>query len=88
MEHRFGAGPPYTIGIEEEYMLLDPQTFDLVQRADHVLASERDLDLGVHLSPELFQSLLEVHTPVCASTTEAERVLRQLRHHVGHWQVQ
>jgi carboxylate-amine ligase len=81
-DHRFGAGPPFTIGIEEEYMLLDPVTLDLVQRADRLLAAERDFDLGVHLSPELFQSLLEVHTPVCAHTGEAAAILRQLRDHV------
>jgi glutamate---cysteine ligase / carboxylate-amine ligase len=80
--HRYGAGPPFTIGIEEEYMLLDPVTLDLVQRADRLIAAERDLDLGVHLSPELFQSLLEVHTPVCAHTAEAAAILRRLREHV------
>jgi carboxylate-amine ligase len=82
-DHRFGAGPPFTIGIEEEYMLLDSVTLDLVQRADRVLAAERDIELGVHLSPELFQSLLEVHTPVCSNTAEAAHVLRRLRAHVG-----
>jgi glutamate---cysteine ligase / carboxylate-amine ligase len=78
-EHRFGATAPFTIGIEEEYMLLDPITYDLVQRADRLLAAVDDVDLGVHLSPELFQSLLEVHTPVCANTAEAEHELRRLR---------
>jgi carboxylate-amine ligase len=83
LDHRFGSGRPYTVGIEEEYMLLDPVTFDLVQRADRVLAAERDIELGVHLAPELFQSLLEVHTPVCSNTAEAAQVLRRLRQHVG-----
>ena len=36
----------------------------------------------MHLSPELFQSLLEVHTPVCANTAQAEQELRRLRAHV------
>jgi carboxylate-amine ligase len=83
LDHRFGAGPPFTIGIEEEYMLLDPVSLDLVQRADRVLASVRDVELGVALSQELFQSLLEARTPVCASTAEAEPVLRQIRAQVG-----
>jgi carboxylate-amine ligase len=81
-DHRFGASPPFTIGVEEEYMLLDPVTFDLVQRADRLLAADQDIELGVHLSPEIFQSLLEVHTPVCANTAEADRELRRLRSHV------
>jgi carboxylate-amine ligase len=80
--HGFGASAPFTLGVEEEYMLLDPVTFDLVQRADRLLAAEQDIELGVHLSPELFQSLLEVHTPVCANTAEADRELRRLRSHV------
>jgi carboxylate-amine ligase len=83
VEHRFGTGRPYTVGIEEEYMLLDPLTFDLVQRADSILALERDGELAEHLAPELFQSLLEVHTPVCASTAEAAQELRRLRARVS-----
>jgi hypothetical protein len=30
LDHRFGAGDSYTLGVEEEYMLLDPVSFDLV----------------------------------------------------------
>ena len=30
VDHRFGSGEPYTLGVEEEYMLLDPVSFDLV----------------------------------------------------------
>ena len=63
-------------------MLLDPATFDLVQRADRMLAAQERFELADHLSPELFQSLLEVHTPVCANAAEAERHLRRLRTHV------
>ena len=37
LDHAFGKGDPYTLGVEEEYMLLDPETFDLVQHIDTVL---------------------------------------------------
>ena len=37
LEHRYGEGDPFTLGVEEEYMLLDPETFDLVQHIDTVL---------------------------------------------------
>ena len=37
LEHAFGKGDPYTLGVEEEYMLLDPDTWDLVQHIDSVL---------------------------------------------------
>jgi hypothetical protein len=39
LDHKFGASDPYTLGVEEEYMLLDSETFDLVQHVDTVLAS-------------------------------------------------
>ena len=37
LDHKFGAGDPYTLGVEEEYQLLDPQTFDLVQHIETML---------------------------------------------------
>ncbi len=80
---RFGSGPPFTVGVEEEYMLLDPVTFDLVQRADSLLALAHDPELAERLAPELFQSLLEVHTPVCSTTAEADQELRRLRTRVA-----
>ena len=39
LDHKFGTGTPYTLGVEEEYQLLDPESFDLVQRIDTVLAA-------------------------------------------------
>ena len=39
LDHKFGQGDPYTLGVEEEYMLLDPETWDLVQHIDSVLAA-------------------------------------------------
>ena len=38
LDHHFGGSEPFTLGVEEEYMLLDPQTFDLVQHVDTVLS--------------------------------------------------
>ena len=37
LDHTFGKSDPYTLGVEEEYMLLDAETFDLVQHIDTVL---------------------------------------------------
>ena len=39
LDHAFGKGEPYTLGVKEEYMLLDSETLDLVQHIDTVLAS-------------------------------------------------
>ena len=41
LDHNFGEGEPYTLGVEEEYMLLDGETFDLVQHVETVLARDR-----------------------------------------------
>ena len=81
LEHRFGAGPELTVGVEEEFMLLDPESFDLVQRIEAFLRSEQRAGFAELISAELFESLVELHTPVCATVADAERELRRLREH-------
>jgi carboxylate-amine ligase len=83
LEHRFGAGDPYTLGVEEEYMLLDPETWDLVQHIDTVLAAVAGTEFEARLNPELMQSVLEITTPVCRTAADIEDELRQLRSYVG-----
>ena len=80
-EHRFGAGRPLTLGVEEEYMLLDARTFGLVQRVESILLAEREGDFAELVSPELFESLVEFHTPVCDSVADVARELGRLRRH-------
>src|SRR5881394_3820648 len=36
LDHNFGKSDPYTLGVEEEYMLLDGETLDLVQHVEAV----------------------------------------------------
>jgi carboxylate-amine ligase len=79
MEHAFGRGEAYTLGVEEEYMLLDPESFDLVQRIDTVLAAFVGHEDEARMKPELMQSVLEVATPVCRTAGDADRELRRLR---------
>jgi glutamate---cysteine ligase / carboxylate-amine ligase len=79
LEHTFGQGEPYTLGVEEEYMLLDGESFDLVQRIDTVLAAFVGHEDEARMKPELMQSTLEVATPVCRTAAEADRELRRLR---------
>jgi carboxylate-amine ligase len=79
LEHKFGSGEPYTIGVEEEYMLLDGESFDLVQRIDTVLAAFVGHESEAQMKPELMQSVLEVATPVCRNAADADRELRRLR---------
>ncbi len=83
LEHRFGDGDPYTLGVEEEYMLLDPETFDLVQHVDTVLAAVAGHELEDRINAELMQSVVEITTPVCRSAADVERELTALRSYVA-----
>jgi glutamate---cysteine ligase / carboxylate-amine ligase len=83
LDHNFGAGEPYTLGVEEEYMLLDSETFDLVQHVEAVLAAAEGHELEEQVNPELMQSVLEIETPVCTTPAEVEAELRRLRGYVS-----
>ena len=83
LDHNFGAGEPYTLGVEEEYQLLDPETWDLVQHIDSVLAAAADGDHEDRIHAELMQSVLEVTTPVCRTAGDVMRSLTQLRTYVA-----
>ena len=82
LDHNFGAGEPYTLGVEEEYMLLDGETLDLVQHVEAVLAATEGHELEPRINAELMQSVLEIATPVCSSPAEVDRELRKLRTYV------
>ena len=79
LDHKFGPSDPYTLGVEEEYMLLDGETFDLVQHIDTVLAAIAGHELEPRINAELMQSVLEIATPVCRTAGDVERELRKLR---------
>jgi glutamate---cysteine ligase / carboxylate-amine ligase len=82
LDHAFGQSDPYTLGVEEEYMLLDPKTFDLVQHVDTVLAAVAGHELEPRINTELMQSVLEVATPVCHTPAEVDGQLRRIRAYV------
>jgi carboxylate-amine ligase len=83
LEHRFGASDPYTLGVEEEYMLLDAESFDLVQHIDTVLAAVSGHPLESQINAELMQSVLEIATPVCHTAGDVQRELLRLRDYVA-----
>ncbi|MEA2293770.1 MAG: glutamate---cysteine ligase / carboxylate-amine ligase [Solirubrobacteraceae bacterium] len=74
MDHRF-TGPDYTIGIEEELMILDAGGHDLANAMEELLG---DSDAG-EIKPELHESVLEIATKPCANVSEAGGQLRALR---------
>lgn len=77
MEHNFG-GQPYTIGIEEELMILDAESLELVNAIESML---EPATVG-EIKPELMESVLEVSTDPCANTAQAGEQLRTLRRQV------
>ena len=81
-QHAFGRGEPYTLGVEEEYMLLDSTSFDLVQHIDTFLAAAAGHEFESRMKAELMQSVLEIATPVCKNADEVDRELRGLREFV------
>jgi carboxylate-amine ligase len=82
LDHRFGESDPFTLGAEEEYMLLDPQTFDLVQHVDTVLTDVHGSEFAERIGPELMQSTVEISTPVCRTAADVHESLCKLRGYV------
>ena len=83
LDHTFGKSDSYTLGVEEEYMLLDGETYDLVQHVDTVLATIAGHELEPRINAELMQSVLEIATPVCNTAADVDRELRKLREYVA-----
>src|SRR3954454_5995443 len=82
LDHAFGRSDPYTLGVEEEYQLLDASSFDLVQHIDTVLAAIEGHELEPQINAELMQSVLEIATPVCHTPADVMRELVKLRGYV------
>jgi carboxylate-amine ligase len=81
MDKHFGSGPPYTVGVEEEFQLVDPSTRELVSAVGDVLAVSDTIGL---LVPELFQSCVETVTPVFSDVAELSRWLPSLRREAAY----
>jgi len=76
--------PAFTLGIEEEYMILDPQTFDLRSHINIELISKGRMLLHEHVKPEMHGSMLEIGTGVCKNAREARFELTKLRSIIWH----
>lgn len=84
MPIEFNGSGGYTLGVEEELHIVDATTGELVPRIEEIMARLPE-DLKEAVSYELFQSVLEIKTPVCSSVAETERRIRELRSRVGSW---
>jgi glutamate---cysteine ligase / carboxylate-amine ligase len=80
MESGFGATAPYTVGVEEEFQLVDPRSRGLTPAVEGVLAAGNGTKL---ITSELSQSCVEMLSPVFASAGDLARELPGLRRKVS-----
>jgi len=72
MAHRF------TVGVEEEFQIVDPTTWDLRSHVSQLLESGTP-SLGEQIKREMHQSIVEVGTPICADVAQIEREVLRMR---------
>jgi glutamate---cysteine ligase / carboxylate-amine ligase len=72
----------FTIGIEEEFQIIDPQTRELRSRVSEIL-EEGMMLLGEQIKPEMHQSMVEVGTNICHTVQEARADVTKLRRTVA-----
>ena len=71
--------PTFTLGIEEEYLLVDVNTLELANDPPASLLDECQKLSGKQITPEFLRSQVEVGTKVCSNITEAREDLIHLR---------
>lgn len=72
-------GLPFTLGVEEEFQIVDPETWELRSHVSELLASSA-ATFGDHVKPELHQSIVEVGTKICETVDElAQEIIRNRR---------
>lgn len=71
--------PEFTLGVEEEYLLVDKETRELVIDPPETLMQEAEEKIGAQVTSELLRSQIEIGTTVCKDVREARTELSRLR---------
>src|ERR671937_1508969 len=79
IEAHFGESPPWSVGVEEELMVVDADSLALVPRAAELIDASEDVELPGLLKSELFASALELNCGTCDSAAHALNGLVELR---------
>jgi len=74
--------PSFTLGVEEEYLLVDKETRSLVIDPPDSLMAEAEAKCGAQVTSELLRSQIEVGTKVCRNIQEAHEDLASLRRNI------
>ncbi|TMK76683.1 MAG: YbdK family carboxylate-amine ligase [Actinobacteria bacterium] len=83
IEAHFGERAPFSVGVEEELMVLDGESLALAPRAAAIIGAAEDTGLTGTLKSELFASALELNTGICDSPEQAAEALAELRRSAG-----
>lgn len=75
--------PSFSVGIEEEYMLVDKETRNLIGQAPKGMLEEFEKRLGNQVTTEFLQCQIEIGTQVCTHLGEAKKELAYLRRTVS-----
>ncbi len=78
-----GENPTFSLGIEEEYLLVNRQTRDLERDPPKALMKECQQRMKGRVSPEFMRCQIEVGTPVCKDIGAARQELASLRRNVA-----
>lgn len=70
--------PIFTLGVEEEYQIIDPQTRDLRSHLSKIVDGAKII-LNEQVKAEMHQSVVEVGTNICQSVDDASKEIRFLR---------
>jgi carboxylate-amine ligase len=68
----------FTLGIEEEFQIIDPETRDLRAHIQQILDGSR-LTLKEHVKAEMHQSMVELGTEICSCVGHAREQVTELR---------
>jgi len=74
--------PTFTLGIEEEFQTIDPQSRDLRSHIQEQIIAKGKMHLQERVKPEMHQSVVEVGTGICRTIKEAKREVYELRRHM------
>jgi len=74
--------PVFTLGVEEEYQIIDPETRDLRSHMSKIVEGGK-IHLREQVKAEMHQSVVEVGTNICQNVAEARKEVSFLRNQVG-----
>jgi carboxylate-amine ligase len=76
------APPSFSLGIEEEYQTIDPETRDLRSHIAAEIVQKGKLILAERVKPEMHQSVVEIGTGVCKNIREAKEEVKMIRRQI------